>query len=171
MVNAFFSIIIDNLITMKYRQLTKEQFEELHEEFAKFLATQQIDAAEWIEIKKSKPEVAEEEMNLFSDLVWEGVLKKVNYLEHFSSDNLNLFRCNGEHIERIVVTVTKADFDFLKDADYKWFVENSKDDSIEYFKGQKPYLKERNTEIFDLIEKGSVISKGDLFEGILKLIS
>jgi len=156
---------------MKYRQLTKEQFEELHEEFAKFLATQQIDVAEWKEIKKSKPEVAEEEMNLFSDLVWEGVLKKVNYLEHFSSDNINLFRCDAENIQRIVVTATKDNFDFLKASDYKWFVENSKDDSIEYFKGQKPYIKDRNLEIFDLIEKGSVISKGDLFEGVLKLIS
>ena len=156
---------------MKYRQLTKEQFEELHEEFAKFLATQQIDVAEWNEIKKSKPEVTEEEMNLFSDLVWEGVLKKVNYLEHFSSDNLNLFRCDTEQIQRIVVTVNNDNFDFLKETDYKWFVENSKDDSIEYFKGQKPYLKERNSEIFDLIEKGSVISKGDFFKGVLKLIS
>lgn len=156
---------------MKYRQLTKEQFEELHEEFAKFLATQQIDVTEWKEIKKSKPEVAKEEMNLFSDVVWEGVLKKVNYLEHFSSGSLNLFRCDAEHIQRIVVTVSKDGFDFLKEADYKWFIENSKDDSIEYFKGQKPYLKERNSEIFDLIEKGSVISKGDLFEGVLKLIS
>ena len=156
---------------MKYRQLTKEQFEELHEEFAKFLATQQIDVAEWNEIKKSKPEVAAEEMNVFSDMVWEGVLKKVNYLEHFSSDSLNLFRCDAEQIQRIVVTVAKDNFDFSKDTDYKWFFENSKDDSIEYFKGQKPYLKERNSEIFDLIEKGSVISKGDLFEGVLKLIS
>lgn len=156
---------------MKYRQLTKEQFEELHEEFAKFLAAQQIDVAEWNAIKKSKPEVAEEEMNLFSDVVWEGVLKKVNYLEHFSSDNINLFRYDAENIQRIVVTATKTDFDFLKETDYNWFVENSKDESIEYFKGQKPYLKERNTEIFDLIEKGSIISKGDLFEGVLKLIS
>ena len=156
---------------MKYRQLTKEQFEELHEEFAKFLATQHIDVVEWKEIKKSKPEVAEEEMNLFSDMVWEGVLKQVNYLEHFSSDNLNIFRCDAEQIQRIVVTVTKDNFDFLKDKDYKWFVENTKDDSIEFFKGQKPYLKERNSEIFDLIEKGSVISKGALFEGVSKLIS
>ena len=88
---------------MKYRQLTKEQFEELHEEFAKFLATQQIDVAEWNEIKKSKPEVAAEEMNVFSDMVWEGVLKKVNYLEHFSSDSLNLFRCDAEQIQTVLL--------------------------------------------------------------------
>jgi len=156
---------------MKYRQLTKEQFEELHQEFANFLATQQIDANEWTEIKKSKPEVAEEEMNLFSDMVWEGVLAKVTYLEHFSSKTVNLFKCDKESIQRIVVSVHKDNFDFLKNDDYQWLLDNSSDDAIEYFKGEKSYLKERNTEIFDLIEKGSAISKGDLFEGIMKLIN
>jgi len=36
---------------MKYKRLTKEQFEELHQEFATFLATQSIDKKEWDEIK------------------------------------------------------------------------------------------------------------------------
>ena len=40
---------------MKYRQLTNEQFLELHQEFAQFLATQQIDVKEWVEMKVSKP--------------------------------------------------------------------------------------------------------------------
>ena len=42
---------------MKYRQLTKEQFENLHEEFARFLATQSIDVTEWNQIKAEKPKV------------------------------------------------------------------------------------------------------------------
>jgi len=156
---------------MKYRQLTKEQFEELHKEFATFLGTQQIDVKEWNEIKSTKPNVAEDEMNLFSDLVWDKVLTKANYLEHFSSNSLNLFRCDGEEIQRIVVTVSKPGFDFLNEKDYSWFVDNSKDDSVDYFKGQKPYLKERNFEIFELIEQGSVISNGDLYEAVFKIIS
>jgi hypothetical protein len=32
---------------MKYKRLTKEQFEALHQEFSNFLATQSIDKAEW----------------------------------------------------------------------------------------------------------------------------
>lgn len=158
-------------MSMKYRALTKEQFEELHEEFATFLAAQQIDVNEWESIKKDKPEVAEEEMNIFSDLVWERVLQKANYLEHFSPNSLNLFRCDAEHIQRIVVKVEKDGFDFFKKEDYNWFLSNSNDDCIEYFRGQKPYLKERNIEIFDLIEKGSVISKGELFEAVIKIIA
>lgn len=156
---------------MKYRQLTKEQFEELHEEFATFLASQQIDVNEWNEIKKSKPHVAEEEMNVFSDFVWDRVLSKANYLEHYSKDSLNLFRCNPENMERIVIKVHKAKFDFGNEMDFNWFMDNSKDDSIEYFKGQKPYLKKRNEEVFELIEKGSVINNGELFEAVLKMIS
>ena len=54
--------------------LTKEQFEALNQEFINFLATQSITADEWKEIKEQKPEVAEEELDIFSDLVWEGVL-------------------------------------------------------------------------------------------------
>lgn len=156
---------------MKYRQLTKEQFEELHEEFAVFLAAQQVDVKEWVAIKKDKPEVAEEEMNLFSDVVWDRVLSKANYLEHFSPDSLNLFRFDQENIHRAVVKIDKEGINLLEKEDFEWFVNNSSDARIEYFKGQKPYLKERNVEIFDLIEKGSVVSNGELYEAIFKLIS
>ena len=156
---------------MKYRQLTKEQFEELHLEFATFLAAQQIDVKEWDEIKVTKPKVAEEEMNVFSDVVWDKVLGKANYLEHFSENSINLFRCDAELINRIVVKVNKEGINLLNPEDYNWFFDNSNDKSIEYFKGQKPYSKERNLEIFELIEKGSVVSDGKLYEAVFKLIS
>ena len=42
---------------MKYSRLTKEQFEELHQEFINFLATQSITADEWKNIKAEEPEV------------------------------------------------------------------------------------------------------------------
>ncbi|MCK5677848.1 MAG: hypothetical protein KAH72_05170 [Flavobacteriaceae bacterium] len=156
---------------MKYTQLTKEQFEELHEEFAKFLATQKIDISEWEKIKNNKPEIADEELNLFSDLVWERVLNNTEYLEHFSKDSLNLFKCDDTSIQRIVVKVNKQNIDFLDKKDFNWFLDNSKDSSIEYFKGQKSFSKNRNMDIFDLIQQGSVVSKGELYEAVLKMIS
>ena len=105
---------------MRYSQLTKEQFEELHEEFALFLATQKIDIKEWEDIKKNNPEVADEELNLFSDLVWEKVLGKSKYLEHFSKDSINLFKCEEEGISRIVVKSTVPNFDFTKSLNDKF---------------------------------------------------
>nr|MDJ0644861.1 DUF6495 family protein [Flavobacteriaceae bacterium] len=110
---------------MKYRQLSREQFESLHQEFAQFLAAQQIDVKEWTTIKENKPEIAEEELNLFSDLVWDDALTKTNYLEHFSKQTANLFKCEETSISRLVVEVKKAGFDFFNESDYKWFVDNT----------------------------------------------
>ena len=76
---------------MKYQRLSKEQFEELHQEFINFLAAQTITAQEWKALKEEKPEVAEQELDVFSDLIWEGVLKEANYLEHISKHQMHLF--------------------------------------------------------------------------------
>jgi hypothetical protein len=155
---------------MKYRQLTKEQFEGLHKEFAQFLASQQIDVKEWNQIKELKPEVAEDEMNVFSDVVWEDVLTKTIYIEHFSETSVNLFKCDEEEIHRIAVKITRT-INLLEQKGFEWLMQNPMDTSVEIFKGTKPYTPERNIEIFDLIEKGSIISKGEVFEHFNKLIS
>ena len=154
---------------MKYIQLTKEQFESLHEEFAQFLATQSIDAKEWNQIKKSKPQVAEDEMNIFSDVVWDDVLTKTAYIEHFSKTSVNLFKCDANEIHRIAIKIT-WDINLLEQQGFEWLMKNPMDNSVEIFKGSKPYKEERNIEIFDLIEKGSSISKGEIFEYFTQLI-
>lgn len=155
---------------MKYRQLTKEQFESLHQEFAHFLASQSIDVNEWNQIKKEKPHVAEEEMNVFSDMVWDDVLTKTNYVEHFSKTSANLFKCDETEIHRIAIKVT-WDIDLFEQKGFEWLMQNPIDNSVEIFKGSKPYNSERNLEIFDLIEKGSSISKGEIYEYFNRLIS
>ncbi|WP_405604349.1 DUF6495 family protein [Polaribacter sp. Asnod1-A03] len=154
---------------MKYRQLTKEQFENLHEEFAQFLATQSIDVKEWNQIKKDKPQVAEDEMNVFSDVVWDDVLTKTKYVEHFSKSSVNLFKFEESAIFRIAIKVN-WDINLLEQKGFEWLMKNPMDNSVEIFKGSKEYNLERNTEIFDLIEKGSTISKGEIFEYFSKLI-
>ncbi|MBS9774451.1 MAG: hypothetical protein KGV59_04755 [Tenacibaculum sp.] len=154
---------------MKYRQLTKEQFENLHEEFARFLACQGIDKKEWEQIKSEKPQVAEDEMNVFSDVVWDDVLTKIEYLEHFSEKTVNLFKCNKDNIQRIVINVNK-DINLLEQEGFEWLLKNPKNDAIELFEGTKPYKNERNVEVFDLIEKGSNISKGEIFNFFGNLI-
>jgi uncharacterized protein DUF6495 len=155
---------------MKYTQLTKEQFEELNEEFAVFLAAQSIDVKEWDTIKKEKPELADKELQVFSDFVWEKVLNKAKYIEHFSKNSLNLFKCGENSIQRIVVKVNKEEINLLDENGFNWFLDNSKDESIEYLKGEKAYSKEKNIEIFELIQQGGVVSKGKLFEAIYIII-
>jgi hypothetical protein len=155
---------------MKYRLLTKEQFESLHQEFALFLASQSIDATEWKTIKQQKKEVALDEMKIFSDVVWEDVLTKTAYLEHFSETSANLFKCDEKEIHRIAINIT-WDINLLEQKGFEWLMHNPLDNSVEIFRGSKNYTSERNSEIFDLIEKGSIITNGELYDYFSQLIS
>ncbi|NCT09310.1 MAG: hypothetical protein GW772_04405 [Flavobacteriia bacterium] len=155
---------------MKYRLLIKEQFENLHQEFARFLASQSIDVTEWNDIKLNKPQIALNEMEIFSDIVWEEVLTKASYIEHFSETTANFFKCDELEIHRIVIQIT-WDINLLTQEGFEWLMHNPLDNSVEIFKGTKNYSSERNLEIFDLIEKGSTVSKGELYEYFNQLIS
>lgn len=155
---------------MKYRLLTKEQLETLSQEFATFLAVQEIDKVTWDNIKKTDTQKVDLLLEQFSDLVWTEILNKTHYLEHFSKDSLNLFYGSENEISRIVVKINKNDFDFLNQNDFNWFLDHSNHSDIQYFKGIKKYQTERNEELFDLIEKGSVLSNGKLYQAIDALI-
>jgi hypothetical protein len=148
---------------LKYKRLTKEQFEELHQEFANFLASQSIDKKEWDEIKINKPEVAEQELDVFSDLIWEGVLTKAQFLEHYSKNHIFLFHCQEKFIQSIVLKSLVAEVDFLTNEGFKWLGDNLFTDTVEIHLGKKEYEAERNTAIFDLITQGTILSDGQLY--------
>jgi len=155
---------------MKYSRLTKEQFEELHKEFIIFLATQSITAEEWTTIKKDKPEVAEHELDVFSDLVWEGVLNKAKYLEHISEKHMHLFGLRESDMHVIAVTV-KNDVNLTTNKGYQWLRENLMDDNVEFLQATKSYSEDKNLDKFKLIQQGSVITKGELYHFFDKLIN
>lgn len=149
---------------MKYSRLSKEQFEELQQEFINFLATQSISAKEWEEIKQQKPEAAEEELDVFSDLIWEGVLEQVTYLEHFSPNQMYLFHISQDEIDLISVTVANKAIDITTREGYQWLQKNIMEDSVNMFTSTKAISPDRNKDIFALIQQGAVITKGELFE-------
>jgi hypothetical protein len=155
---------------MKYRRLTKEQFEELHQEFINFLATQSITAKEWTKIKSEKLEVAEEEMDVFSDLVWEGVLKKVEYLENIAPQHMYLFKVKEKTIALIGVKINKPTIDLTNSDGFSWLRENLMSDEVELFNAEKDVVGDKNLNSFELIEKGANITKGDLFKYFDQLI-
>lgn len=148
---------------MKYERLTKEQFEELHQEFINFLAAQSITADEWNDIKANKPEVAEEELDIFSDLVWEGVLKKVEYLEHLSAQFLFMFRFTETEINLIKIEIKNPNIDITTEDGYKWLQNNLQADEVEIHQATKDLSDDRNKDIFALIKQGANITKGKLF--------
>lgn len=155
---------------MKYARLTKEQFEELTQEFTNFLASQSIDKGEWDSIKANKPEVAEQELDVFSDLIWEGVLVKAEYLEHFSKNHIFLFQTFDTYINSIVLKSLVPEVDFLTNEGLQWLSDNMFTDTIEMKVGKKEFSDERNASLFALIQQGAFLSDGQLYKQINTII-
>ncbi|MDG1715363.1 DUF6495 family protein [Lacinutrix sp.] len=155
---------------MKYSRLTKEQFEELHQEFINFLATQSITVDEWQDIKTNKPYVAEQELDIFSDLVWEGVLNQTKYLEHISPKDIHLFALNEDHMHLIGIKV-KEDVDLTTAEGFNWLRANLMHDHVEFVQAKKDYTNDKNLDKFTLIQQGSNITKGELYQYMFRLIN
>ena len=149
---------------MKYTRLTREQLEELHQEFINFLATQSITGEEWEKLKKEKPEVAEEELDVFSDLIWEGVLSKVQFLENISAQQMHLFHLQEKEMKLISVKVMNPDIDLGTKEGFSWFRKNYQSDFVEYLTASKAYSADKNLDKFNLIRQWGAITKGELYQ-------
>ncbi|MCR9181842.1 MAG: DUF6495 family protein [Flavobacteriaceae bacterium] len=155
---------------MKYTRLTKEQFEELNLEFARFLASQSITEDEWEKIKREKPEIADEELDVFSDLIWEGSLSKVTYLENWSENQVYLFFFGESQIALIALKTTNKNIDFTTQKGIDWLEKNIGEDTVEIYEGTKEYTLEKNLEIFNFIKQGAIISKGEFYKNLKELL-
>ncbi len=155
---------------MKYQRLTKEQLEELHTEFINFLATQSITAEEWNEIKTNKPEVAEEEIDVFSDLVWEKVLNNAQYLEHFSKDQIHLFELKEDQMNLIAIKINNETIDVTTNDGYDWLRDNLLNDEVVFYNASKEYGDNKNLDKFKLLQQGANITKGELYHYFEKII-
>ena len=149
---------------MKYERLTQEQLKEMHKEFINFLASQSITQEEWNDIKVNKPQVAEDELDVFSDLVWEGVLNNVNYLEHFSPQQLFLFEFTDQFINLIGIKIDNNAVDINTKQGFQWLRDNLLNDDVQIYTSAKPLSDDRNKDIFALIKQGAHITKGQLYK-------
>lgn len=155
---------------MKYARLTQEQFEEMHQEFINFLATQSITAEEWETLKSEKPQVAEQELDVFSDLIWEGVLSKVEYLENISEQHMHLFHLAEKEMKLLSVKVHNPEIDLTTNEGFAWFRKYWQSDYVEYLSASKAYTEDKNRDKFELIKQGGVITRGDLYRWFEKII-
>ena len=155
---------------MKYSRLSKEQLEELHQEFINFLATQSITAQEWATIKEKQPQVAEEELDIFSDLVWEKVLQTAQFLEHISPNQMHLFELGAQKMSLIAVKVDMPDIDITTQEGYQWLQEHLDDERVVFMSASKAYSDDPNLDKFKLIQQGAAITKGDLFQWFSRFV-
>lgn len=155
---------------MKYTRLTKEQLEELHPEFITFLATQTIDKKEWDDLKTNKPEIALQEIDVFSDLIWDKAITNVRFIDHFSKNHIFLFKCHDELLESLIVQTSNEAIDFFTTEGLEWLGNNLFTDDVTIQTGKKEVTENRNEEVFKIIQNGGIISKGELYIKLTALI-
>ncbi len=155
---------------MKYRRLTKEEFEALHEDFIYFLSANTITGDDWKKIKAETPEKAEQLLNMFSDIAWEKVLEKSEYVERIGEREWMSahFGEQSAHMVLLRSTTNEPIPNEVKASEIKSALKNK---TLELVQGTKKYSKLREQEMFQLIQQGANPSKGEKYitlKGLLK---
>jgi hypothetical protein len=147
-----------------------EELKELESEFIRFLASQSIPADDWEKMKTRQPERAEGLIGIFSDIVFDKILGKVEYLEHRRRQDLRVYKFLNDRIQMLGLVVENApNFDFERSDSPQEMIArlNATGGRVRLFSGEKKFRKTKEMEAFQLMEEGALISKDDSLYALL----
>ena len=144
----------------KYRLLTKEELQSLEKDFVEYLVLNGITSHEWVKLKIDQPTEALRITELFSDVVFEKILRSLRYLDHFSSQSVKCFKCDPERITLIGMDIKDPEYDFSYPEEFARAQERPPQ-NVEIYSTSKDYHLTRETELFNMIQAGCIISKGN----------
>lgn len=150
----------------KYRILSLSELKELEKEFIDYLVINGITAEDWEKIKKENPPQAERILELFSDVIFESIMRKVQYLEFREEKEIKTFQCLNEKIVLVAISAhsdKQADF---TDPEYISKAMANPPETLKVYTTEKKYLKPREQELFEMTEAGATISDGNLFKAL-----
>lgn len=154
----------------KYRLLTDEELNELQKEFVDYLILNGIVAADWVKLKNEDPEGANKIIHLFSDVVFEKIMRTTQFLELRRNGELRILQCLED---RFVVTGLDASniqgVDF-NDAEYLKEVMRNPPLNVKIFTTEILYKNSREEELFKMTELGYQISDGKLFKTLCLML-
>ena len=148
----------------KYRLLTFEELQELQKEFIDFLVLNSITADEWDKMKKKAPEKASKLLELFSDVVFESIIRKIQFLEFRTPKDLISCHCLEK---KLIVVGMKAPL--KSDADFtdQTFIQQAflnPPAGLKVYTTERHYEKSREEDLFAMIETGYMITGGNVFK-------
>lgn len=150
----------------QFRLLTQDELQELKKEFIEFLIVNGIDAPEWEKIKQTKPDEAHQMIELFSDVVFATILRKTHFLEYRDTHHLHLFQCLENEIVLVAMEAPKSEeIDFTNPV----FLSSAMltpPSNVKVYTSQKAYSKNREAELFDMLQNGCVITDDKLFKAL-----
>ncbi len=151
----------------KYRTLTKDELTAFEKEFVDYLVVNGITADEWERLKKSENEKAEQILALFSDVIFEAVLRKIKFLDVQTKGYIQAIQCTGKKMTMVALTTMDDEIDLRNiKGDLKPLLLTGK---IQLHQGEKNYTDEREQELFEMTERGCQMADGTLFKQLILL--
>ena len=111
-----------------------------------------------------------QEIDVFSDLIWDKAITNVRFVDHFSKNHIFLFKCHDTFLESLIVQTSNEEIDFFTTEGLEWLGNNLFTDFVTIQTGKKEVAENRNEEVFKIIENGGIISKGELYIKLIALI-
>lgn len=147
----------------KYRLLNNEELATFEEEFVKYLVVNGITGDDWKIILKDDPDNAQKIVDLFSDVVFEKVMRQAQFLVIKRASYIQSIQCLKDKMIMVALSTKDKSID-LTQLDFSSIEDFS---AFELHKAEKNYTKEREKELFDLTEIGYSISNGELFKALI----
>ena len=119
---------------MHYPCLTLAQLEALESDFVAFLIVNGVEGETWKTLNETNPSKAQELANLFSQVVWEKVLKETR------------------HVKR--VSETERVFGFLGEEQGILLIGQQNPNGWVFHKANKHWVNNRESEVFALLQQG-----------------
>jgi hypothetical protein len=154
---------------MKFRLLTQDELSYFDEDFKHFLIINGIHNEEWVKLNQNNPEKALDLLKLFSDIVLQKVFEKIHYLEFRSKEKLFVFNCEESEIHLIGLQSDDDQIDFSTTESIQYSLTNHPS-AIQFFNQSKGYSKNREQEIFELMERGCIQSSMDFYIALQNVI-
>ncbi|MEM6726048.1 MAG: DUF6495 family protein [Bacteroidota bacterium] len=154
-------------MAIKYRRLRLDELEELEKEFIEFLAVHSITGPDWELLTRTNPQKVNEMVDLFSDVVMDKVLDKIKCLQFREPNEWKVFHLEKEQIHLIgLQTPENSSIDLTKRVTSDELV----DGGVEIYEAEKAYTKERNLEIFEMIDNGAQMAEEALYYQMKQLL-
>lgn len=160
----------------KFRRLRRDELEEVRDQFVKFLGVNGIDAGSWQKMKADEPARADALILQFSQIVYSGVIEKIEYLVVRKPHDLRTYKTGPDKIEmRGILLDGETSIDFTNTADLapQDIFNQLKADGVspKLYSAERTYLPiGRDQDLFLIMENdGALIDSGELFETLAGL--
>ncbi len=154
--------------------LTSEELASLEKEFINFLVSNTITAEDWVHIKSNEKERAAQLIEIFSDMVLERSLQKIEYVENKTAHEVHIFYYGPEECVLVGLKIDPTLPVDLTEADayskISILLEQTETAPVKVFTTKKGYLKSREEDLFAQLESGGLITNDRHYKLLQSLI-